>query len=178
MEPLGGYPHPTNPDMIWKLKKAIYGLKQSPRDWYDHLINWMLAPVNKEDESKGGAGCEPSPNDPCQFKFKRDGKIIWIALCVDDMLIVGDQELIDEFVKRIGNKFKIRDLGEPTHFLGLEIKRAANKKSVTISCQKYIENMAKRFGVTAKNNAKVPMKEKLTMEDDLSLIHISEPTRR
>ena len=135
MEPPEGYPHPDNPDMIWKLKKAIYGLKQSPRDWYDHLITWMMKPINKEDEKKGGAGCEPSPNDPCLFKCKNEGRTIWIALYVDDMMIVGDQSLIDEFVVRIGNKFKIRDLGEPTHFLGIEIKRAKDKKP---SCHPFV----------------------------------------
>ena len=39
MEPPEGYPHPEGNQWIWKLSKAIYSLKQSPRDWYDNLID-------------------------------------------------------------------------------------------------------------------------------------------
>ena len=65
MEPPEGYAHPDGNHMVWKLKKAIYGLKQSPRDWYDTLIAWLTDPENKR------IGFIPSQNDPCLFYRKR-----------------------------------------------------------------------------------------------------------
>ena len=47
-------------DMVIKLHKAIYGLKQSPRDWYDTIVAWLMKP-----KAKGGQGFEQSPHDPC-----------------------------------------------------------------------------------------------------------------
>ena len=62
MEPPEGYPHPTNKGMVWKLNKAIYGLKQSPRDWYDTLIAWMT-----DTDKNLNTGFKQSDNDPCLF---------------------------------------------------------------------------------------------------------------
>ena len=125
----------TQGDIIIKLKKAIYGLKQSPRDWYDTIVGWLTKPTKE-----GGQGFTQSPHDPCLISklqhsspdlFKKNSSIrptliskkvadteMWIALYVDDLLMAGHSELIEPFVKDIAQKYVIRDLGVPEVFLG------------------------------------------------------------
>ena len=47
-------------DLVIKLRKAIYGRKQSPRDWFDTITGWLMKPLKN-----GGQGFKQSPHDPC-----------------------------------------------------------------------------------------------------------------
>ena len=64
--------------LVCKLKKSLYGLKQSPRMWYQKFDTYVLS-----------FGFVRSKFDHCvYFKFDGDGFLV-IALYVDDMLFIG-----------------------------------------------------------------------------------------
>lgn len=155
----------------WELKKAIYGLKQSPRDWYDTLIEWMMDP-----NPANNTGFKQSDNDPCLFYRKVGDKILWCCIYVDDMLMAGDQELITNFMSTIEVKYKIRDLGEPKTFLGMEINRGKDGRSLLLTCERYIQNVAEKFKCLSNGSRKVPMTEKLTPEDQSDKASEVDPT--
>ena len=118
---------------------------------------------------EGGQGFVQSPHDPCLIsKIEREApnlfkkntvvrllliskkvadKEMWIALYVDDLLMAGHSELIEPFVKDISKEYVIRDLGVPEVFLGCEIHRSEDRKSIEVKCEKYIESMTKKFGL-------------------------------
>ena len=79
--------------------------------------------------------------------------------------MTGDHELIEDFMSTIMKEYKIRDLGEPKTFLGMELNRAKDGKSLEITCERYIENIANKFNCLSNGTKKVPMTEKLTAED-------------
>ena len=110
-------------------------------------------------------GFKQSDNDPCLFYKTVGDKILWCCIYVDDMLMAGDKELIEEFMATIMKQYKIRDLGEPKTFLGMEINRAKDGKSLKLTCERYIENIASKFNCLSNGTRKVPMAEKLTPED-------------
>ena len=62
---------------------------------------------------------------------------------MDDCLVIGDDDYINDFMKEIQKKYKIRDLGEAETFLGMEIIRNRKKRTLKIAQSKYIINMAK-----------------------------------
>ena len=98
-----------------------------------------------------------------------DGEEIWVALHVDNLLITGHDELIEPFVAAISKQYVIRDMGVPEVFLGCEVKRATDTKSITINCSKYIERMAKRFGLLNCKPVQTPMDHDMVLTiDDLS----------
>ena len=177
----------TKGEIIIKLKKAIYGLKQSPRDWYDTIVSWLTRPTKE-----GGQGFSQSPHDPCLISkieheapglLKKNAAVrplliskkvadkeMWIALYVDDLLMAGHSELIEPFVKDISKEYVIRDLGVPEVFLGCEIHRSKDRKSIEIKCKKYIESMTKKFGLlemAKQKPCRTPLdpQAKLTIED-------------
>ena len=119
-----------------------------------------MAHIVQESEAK-------KKGKPTLISKQQDGKEIWIALYVDDLLIAGDDSLIEPFMKAISQEYVIRDLGVPETFLGCEIHQAADKKSITVSCTTYIEQMAKKFGLLNSSEVSTPMVlgMKLSVED-------------
>ena len=102
-------------DPVCRLKKSLYGLKQSPRMWYQKFDSYIQ-----------GLRFKRSQVNHCVV----GNHFIYVALYVDDMLLVGNNmDLIKEVKHQLSSKFDIKDLG-PTHFiLGMDIKRdRASKK--------------------------------------------------
>ncbi|GJZ69690.1 retrovirus-related pol polyprotein from transposon TNT 1-94 [Tanacetum coccineum] len=82
-----GFVDPENPNHVYKLKKALHGLKQAPRVWYDLLSSYLLS----QNFSKGAV-------DPTFF-IKREGKdILLVQIYVDDIIFTTTKpELCETF---------------------------------------------------------------------------------
>eukprot|EP00957_Ditylum_brightwellii_P056609 4291001-Ditylum_brightwellii.AAC.1 len=85
-------------DVVLKLKKNLYGLKDAGRTWWEHLSSGL--------EKMGFRQCEAD-----QCVWKKDGVVIIVY--VDDCLIFGNtKELVDDIVTALGKQFDITDEGE------------------------------------------------------------------
>jgi hypothetical protein len=100
-------------ELVCKLKKSLYGLKQSPRMWYQKIDTYML-----------GLGFTRSKEDHCMY-FKLIGNhLIYLVLYVDDMLLIGNNNEIIQVVKtQLSSKFDMKDLDASNFILGMEIKK-------------------------------------------------------
>eukprot|EP00253_Pinus_taeda_P036082 PITA_36082 len=109
-------------ELVCKLKKSVYGLKQSPRMWYQKFDTFIR-----------GLGFTKSQADHCVY-FKLIGdRVIYLVLYVDDMLLVGnDEEIIQDFKTQLSSKFDMEDLGAANYILGMEIKRERDSKPVKV----------------------------------------------
>ena len=96
------------------LKKSLYGLKQSPRQWYKKFDSFMVS-IN--------FSC--SNYDSCvYFKKLSSGEFIYLLLYVDDMLITAsNMEEIVRLKEQLGSTFEMKDLGAAKSILGMEISR-------------------------------------------------------
>ncbi|GFT87141.1 retrovirus-related Pol polyprotein from transposon TNT 1-94 [Trichonephila clavipes] len=113
---------------VCKLKRRLYGLKQSPRCW-NKCFGQFLTDL----------GFKASEADPCLYIRERKGRKLLIVLYVDDGLIAAtDQQDSEMFIKELKTKFKI-SVGKVSCFLGLEIEHHKDN-SITINqkriCQK------------------------------------------
>lgn len=110
LQPLG-FESNFHSDYVCILKKALYGFKQAPRAWYGKIAEYLHF-----------FGYYASNSDPSLFvkkarKFAGGG-----SLYVDDMIVVGnDEKEICKLRTKLFNRFEMKDLGELSHFLGLEI---------------------------------------------------------
>lgn len=124
--------------VVVQLMKALYGLKQAGRAWYDLL--------SKELESQGYIR---SDIDRCLFTKINNGSITHIAVYVDDLLIVGNDE-----VERLNILAKLRlayseitvQEGSYISFVGLEI-HTKDDKSVTVRQLGYIKDVLNHFKI-------------------------------
>ena len=137
-----GYRSRENPDYVCKLKKSLYGLKQSARCWNSTLDSFLKS-----------SGYKQVGADSCLYmksvKLQNDKiNFVILSIHVDDILwFSNDVIMLEEEKVAIGNKFKVEDLGEVSHILGMLIKRDRDSRTLTISQSKYLEGVLKRFNM-------------------------------
>src|ERR1700761_82018 len=117
------------PGKVWKLNKAIYGLKQSPRLWFQHLTN-TLKDMNLSTSDDF---------DPCILVSKD----LYCCVYVDDILITGKPQSVKECINKLQSKFQCTDSGEASLLLGMQIERTNNK--IRLYQQRYISEILTRF---------------------------------
>jgi hypothetical protein len=115
------------------LKRALYGTKQAPNCWNLHYHKWLLQ-----------KGFKQSASDPCMYELRRGGEVCFVSVYVDDNLIVGNAGLCRQVKTMMAADYKVRDYGEPDHFLGLDFSRG-DDGSIRLGQSTYIRAMAARF---------------------------------
>jgi hypothetical protein len=88
-------------EMVCKLKNSLYGLKQSPRMWYQKFDTYMMR-----------LGFTRNKKDHCVYFKLIDDHLIYLFLYVDDMLLIGNnKEIIQDVNTQLSSKFDMKDLG-------------------------------------------------------------------
>jgi hypothetical protein len=155
-----GYRVADNDKRVCKLKKSLYGLKQSPRQWYKRFTQFML-----------GQGYTRSPYDPCvYFRKVRDGSFIYLLLYVDDMLIVSKSiREIDNLKKTMSMEFEMKDLGEARKILGMEIVRDRESGRVWLSQKAYLQKVLQRFSqYNIDGTVSIPLSKEFKLDASMS----------
>lgn len=133
MKPLKALKAPE--ETVLLLKKPLYGLKQSGREWYLEACRGLET-----------LGFRPCFSDLSIF-VTEDRSLI-IGLYVDDMLILGkDPRIVDATIQGIKSLWEIKDLGDVSLILGLNVKRDRALRTLKISQTHYIRDLIKRFGL-------------------------------
>ena len=110
-----GEPLPN--DIICKLHKSLYGLKQASRQWFSKFSNVLLEIRFKHSSSNSSL-----------FIQVNDNSFITLLIYVDDIVIVeNDQDCIDCLKRFLENCFKLKDLGDLKFFLGPEVARSLSE---------------------------------------------------
>nr|GEU91685.1 putative ribonuclease H-like domain-containing protein [Tanacetum cinerariifolium] len=130
-----------HPDKVYKVVKALYGLHQAPRAWYETLANNLL-----------DNGFQRGKIDQILFIKKQKGDILLVQIYVDDIIFgVTNKDLYKSFEKLMKEKFHMSSMGELTFFLGLQVKQ--KKDRIFISQDKYVAEILRKFGLTAGKSA-------------------------
>ena len=130
-----GFTDFETPNHVYKLKKALYELKQAPKAWYDRLKTFLV-------DHKYTMGLV----DNTLFTKRKDSHIIIIQIYVDDIIFGSTcQELCDDFSKIMHDEFEMSMMGELNFFLGLQIKQLED--GIFFNQSKYIKDMLKKFGL-------------------------------
>lgn len=123
--------------LVCRLKKSLYGLKQSPRQWYKRFDSFMLSHDFKR-----------SDYDNCVYLKTSNGSAIYLLLYVDYMLIAAkDKSEIAKLKAQLSNEFEMKDLGAAKKILGMEIIRERQSGKLYLSQKGYIEKVLRRFNM-------------------------------
>lgn len=127
--------------MVCRLLMSLYGLKQSPRNWW-LLVSAFLVDV---------LGFTACVSDPCLFwKKSRTGRLIVLFLFVDDMQVAFcrlDLEELVEIRDALFKRFKVTDLGESKFMLGMRITRDRAARTLTLDQELYVSKALEKFGL-------------------------------
>ncbi|GJW46283.1 putative ribonuclease H-like domain-containing protein [Tanacetum coccineum] len=101
------------PDRVYKVEKALYGLHQAPRAWYETLLTYLL-----------DNGFERGKIDKTLFIKRYKGDILLVQVYVDDIIFGSTKkDLCNAFEKSMHEKFQMSSMGELTFFLGLQVQQ-------------------------------------------------------
>src|SRR5271170_8384304 len=147
VEQLEGYEVLGKKDYIYLLRKILYRLKQSLRAWFQLIASVLI-----------DCDLQQCDLDPCIFIHKNQkDEQTYIALYVDDLLIVGNnEENIVEIKRRLSEWFEMKDLGIASKFLGMEIEYGKDG-SIKIHQNQYIRQILERHGMDDCSPVTTPM---------------------
>jgi hypothetical protein len=135
MEIPHGFENSLTVGKVCRLKKSLYGLKQSPRAWFDRFRRAVC--------DMGYSQCNA---DHTVFFKHRESSITILAVYVDDIVITGDDiEEIKCLKEKLGKAFEVKDLGPLRYFLGIEIARSS--RGIVLSRRKYVLDLLTETGM-------------------------------
>ncbi|KAJ9565985.1 hypothetical protein OSB04_001951 [Centaurea solstitialis] len=136
---------------IYKLAKALYGLRQSPRAW-----NLKL------DDTLKNMGFQRCLQENAVYKKVSNGDFIIIAVYVDDLFVTGTSlEFINQFKRRMASQFEMSDLGELTCYLGIEVTQDTDCVKVKQEC--FAKKILKVAGMQDCNPTQCPIEPGLKL---------------
>jgi hypothetical protein len=135
-------------NLVCRLKKSLYGLKQSPRQWYKRFDSYMI--------QIGYIRCE---YDCCVYvRILEDGSYIFLLLYVDDMLIATKSMCEVNRLKSLFHKeFEMKDLGAAKKILGMEIRRDREARKLWLSHKNYIRKVLEKFSMLDAKPVSTPL---------------------
>ena len=138
--------------LVCKLKRSIYGLKQSPRCWNSVL-----------DEHLKSIGFVQTKSDPCIY-IAEEGDPFMIAIYVDDILLAGQSDRRMAQVKdALTDRFDVKDLGRVDCFLGVKIIQNLEKGTIWAGQSVYTKTILNQFNMRSAKAAKTPVNTALKL---------------
>ena len=145
----------------WLVRKALYGLAESPKDWARHRDR-LLQDAAWSDE--GGRRWKMTATPECHlWRIEEEGSQqthAYLGVYVDDLLMVGEDEVCESAMKFLATKFQMQPYEKVTTekgivFCGYEIEKEANGDYV-LSQSKYVEEMLRKRDVKRTHGHPLP----------------------
>jgi hypothetical protein len=148
-----GFEDSKHPDWVWKLLKAIYGLKQDGRQLNKTLDDYLR---------KEGFNFVRSEGDYSLYVLRKGDEtiwlLIWLLIYVDDTLLASNcRSFLDGFKAALSKRFEMKDLGEARHFLGMRITQDRPKRLLQINQTAFLEQILNETKMSDCRPASTPL---------------------
>ena len=143
-----GYHVESQQKLVCRLRKTLYGLKQSGHWWYQRLVEIMMTHLR----------FQRSDVDQAVFFHCEEKSVTIVLVHVDDCTITASSmNLINDFKLRIAQHVEITDLGELHWLLGIEVKRDRERCTIHLSQWSYLDSILRRYGLQDLKPVSIPM---------------------
>ena len=147
MDRLMGFSIEEKEHMVCKLKKSIYGLKQTSHQWYLRFNDIIVS-----------FGFKKNTIDRCIYLKVSVNKVIFLILYVDDILFTtNDLGLLHETKKFLSSNFEMKDMGKTSYVIGIEIFQNRSQGMLGLSQKAYISKALKRFKMKKCSASPIPI---------------------
>ncbi|GJW73718.1 putative ribonuclease H-like domain-containing protein [Tanacetum coccineum] len=149
-----GFVGPAHPNKVYKVIKALYGLHQALRAWYETLSSFLME-----------NGFRRGTIDKTLFIKKNKSDIMLVQVYVDDIIFGSTKKsMCTEFEDCMHKRFQMSSMGELTFFLGLQVKQQHD--GIFISQDKYIADILKKFDFWSIRIASTPIESNKPLVKD------------
>ncbi|KAL8145519.1 hypothetical protein AgCh_003617 [Apium graveolens] len=140
--------------LVYKLIKALYGLRQAPRAWYTKLSKCL--------KELGFVRC---PYEHAVYTKSADNEVLIVGVYVDDLLVTGTQvSSIQGFKDEMNKRFEMSNLGKLTYYLGLQVEQRDGE--IKLKQAAYAKKILMKAGMWDCNAVKLPMDPKEIIHKD------------
>jgi hypothetical protein len=150
-----GYALPGHEHLVCRLNRALYGLRQSPRMWYERINTFLLS-----------LGMTWSTCDHNMYHIGTGANKIILVLYIDDLFIMGGATKTITWLKsELHHQFDMTDLGPITRYLGVEFQR--HPHGFFLSQRDYVLQMLSDFNMQDCRPEHIPMSPGLPLVTDM-----------
>ena len=138
---------------VYRLKKALYGLRGSSRAWYDCFHDFMIS-----------LNFRRSNYDCCLYTKLDNEVLVGLIVYVDDLLVFS--ELESEVIatkEKMKERFHMKDLGSISNYLGIAVSYDRKARKMEFDQIEYIESLVEKFGVNEMRKYNSPMEKNLKL---------------
>jgi hypothetical protein len=154
MELPPSYVDQTHPNLVNRLKKTLYDLKQAPRVWSDKIGQYLVT-----------SGFQTSNTNFSLYVKKTNHGIVVIVIYVDDLIITRDSDAdIFDLKKLLKQEFEMKDLGELRYFLGIEVIQSL--KGIWLLQRQYALNKLSKYGMMGCKPISIPLEQNVKLSVD------------
>ena len=140
-----GFERKGSRDKVYKLNKALYGLRQAPRAW-NNKLNHILGELQFIKCSK----------EPTVYRREVQEHLLIIAVYVDDLFVTGTSlEVINNFKTEMSSRFDMSDLGKLSYYLGIEVIQ--QNEGIVLNQRRYALKILEEAGMEDCNMVHTPM---------------------
>lgn len=161
-------PKEAQTNKVWKLHKAVYGLKDAARKWYETLGEILME-----------IGGKRSKVEKTIYYWRREDQLIGImGTHVDDLIFGGTDEFHDEIMKELEKRLKIGAVNKGKFkYLGIELED--NKGGISMSQNSYVNKKIREVDIRGRKFDEVLIEEDQTKYRSLlgSLNWLAQHTR-
>ncbi|CAI7787133.1 unnamed protein product [Closterium sp. NIES-53] len=126
----------TDPNQVYQLEKSLYGIKQAPRLWQQHLHARLIR-----------IRFSQLPHDQGMYRLTKGTDYILLIVYVDDLLYIGStDDTTTWFEWELQRDLTLTVATTVTQYLGLNTQDGDN--AIDLSAEKYTDTITKRFGLT------------------------------
>jgi hypothetical protein len=139
---------------VYRLHKALYGLRQAPRAWNIKLDGVLTS-----------LGFERSPSEHAVYTRGTVGERLLLGVYVDDLIITGSSiSAISTFKEEMSTRFSMSDLGLLKLYLGIEVEQVSGM--ITLKQTAFASKLLNKAGMGDCNSVHVPMEPRLKLSKD------------
>jgi hypothetical protein len=140
-----GY-HEGTDNLVCKLNKSLYGLKQGANEWNRKLHDTLSQHNFRQ-----------SPNDPCLYTKKVNSDWMFLSIHVDDLIVAStSDEMLKGFEQDMKGHFIMKELGKLNNYIGMQIEQDTDGLFL-MHQRSYIEKKLNEFNLSDGKPSKIPL---------------------
>lgn len=148
-----GYRSRNLSDHVCRLNKAMYGVRQAQKAWHRRAHEFITEILR----------LTQSTHDPCLYTKRSQDGVTLMTIYVDHLLIAASSIQRIKDIKESFCQFTIKDLGESSLILGIEISRDRAKGTITLRQAAYAKAVLQRYNCADARAVKTPMEDGLNL---------------
>lgn len=148
------YVSTEHPNHVCRLLKSIYGLKQSPRQWYQRFHQCMI-----------DSGYIRFQSDRNVYSRHTQAMFLLLAIYVDDILLLSNSEqALQQAKDELHFNFSMSVMGKLHFCLGIQVSQSLTQDLIKISQQSYIISLLKKYDMSLCKGVTTPLPANLKLQ--------------